>query len=257
MIKRKEIIEHIKKEINLIVERDSQYEITTDFHDEFSYNTNVDIDITIKALSGTIRNKRLNYPVQIIAEIKNEGDKFAEAIEHLMNFAINNNEVFFTQDNQKIQQFYSTPSVISAFGEDGLGETTTVAIDATFILYEDAIFTDDVFVQLDDDILTDILHLNWSNTITTNSIVTKDDPLAQNYPVGSQITLTIEFEYRKGNTLHEQLCDIEKAFIVNNLFYHNGYKETSFKVLKSTITQDIVLGGIMGGQVVFVLARRE
>lgn len=257
MIKRKEIIEHIKKEINLIVERDSQYGITTDYHDEFSYNTNVDIDITIKALSGTIRNKRLNYPVQIIAEIKNEGDKFAEAIEHLMNFAINNNEVFFTHDNQKIQQFYSTPSVISAFGEDGLGETTTVAIDATFILYEDAIFTDDILVKLDDDIFTDILHLNWSNTITTNSIVTNDDPYAQNYALGSQLTLTIEFEYRKKNALHKRLCDRKKAFDVTNLIYNNGYEEETFKVIKTTITQDIVLGGVMGGQAVFVLARRD
>ncbi|MBO5711895.1 MAG: hypothetical protein J6R47_03565 [Acholeplasmatales bacterium] len=257
MMTRNELIQHIKDEINNVVEDSPYKDLTFAYHDEFSYNTNVDVDITIKALSGTIRNKRLTYPVQIIAEIKNDGDKFAEAIEHLMNFSINNNEVFFTHNNQKIQQFYTTPSVISTFNEDGLYEITTVAIDATFILYNDAIFTDDIFVQLDNEIFTNILHLNWANSISTNSIVTKESPFAQNYPTGSQIILTIEFEYKKNDPLHEKLCNIDNTFNPINLIYHNGYKETTFKVIKSTITQDIVLGGVMGGQAVFALARRD
>ena len=50
-------IAHLKNLIEAQIEIITQDNITTDFHDEFSYNDNVDLDVTVKMLPGQIRSE--------------------------------------------------------------------------------------------------------------------------------------------------------------------------------------------------------
>jgi len=255
MIKRNDLVNHIKNIIEGIA-NENQSDLTFAFHDEFSYsNDYVDVEVTIKALSGTIINKRISYPVQIIIDVENS--RFEEVIEYLMEFSIEENEKFFTYNNDKIKQFFTTPTVLSTFNEDGNVHTTTLTIDGTFIVYEEAIFSDDVSITIDGALFEGITNVVDNFTHNGNTVIPQNNTLAENYTTGIQMTLTIDFDLRKSNVLHKKLITEAKQMNIYEVVYDDGFVEHEHYMEISTLTKQTPLGAPSTAQIIFRLARRD
>lgn len=126
-------IAHLKNLIEAQIAIVTADSITTDFHDEFSYNDNVDLDVTVKMLPGQIQVGVVQYPGELLISINETC--FEEVLEALTRFTIANNEKVVTLDG-KYREYYNTPNVVGTFQNAGINNKTSVSISFSLITFD-------------------------------------------------------------------------------------------------------------------------
>ena len=127
-------IEHIKTNMIISInEIMNSEQLNSSFHDEFSYNDDADLNVTIKFLPGQIQSGVVQYPGEILIEIKE--DYFSEVLEALNTFAIDYNEDITTLDSKNYREYYATPNVIGTFQNKGLENYTAISLSFSLISF--------------------------------------------------------------------------------------------------------------------------
>lgn len=220
------------------------------FSDEFSYNTDADIDFKIKYLTGSIINNKISLPVQFVIEVKNQ--YFDSAIELLNNFATTYNEKKFdVNDNVKVKELYGTPSVISTFEEDGLYDTTIIALDSRLVVYDGGIFTEDISIKINDIELIGVENIVYNATHGADALQLQNEPLTKNLTNSIQVGLQFDINFKKGDPLH--LLLLQQAESINNeglkVVFNNGFFEKEYCMNIAQVNYNVMLGDVMSGTV--------
>ena len=181
---------------------------------------------------------------------------FQEVKEALNSFAIYNNETLFQIEGKPelaIKQFYSTPIVLSLFEQNGSNLTTSLTINATYIVFEGAIFSNDTYIKIDNTILEGVTGINYNNIHSCDSTVKNGDPVARNYVNAIQITLSVDVDFIRNNELHQKLMEEKNSNKSYAIKYYNGFVEETHNMTIVNITENVLIGGIMQGRISFAI----
>ena len=159
---REAYIESLKNRIAPLIALSTPENISTDYHDEFSYNTDVDVDVTVKFLPGQIQSGVVQYPGELLISIKEK--YYSTVIEAFNEFAINNNEhvVTFTLDGTSAtyREYYLTPNVIGAFQNGGIENYVSISISTSLISFNNVCGLDSLELGLVD-LNTNLETIKW------------------------------------------------------------------------------------------------
>lgn len=107
---------------------------TFSFHNEFYYDDNANINVTIKALPGQIQLGTVQYPTQLLIECN---DKFKDDLVKVLDaFALQYNEQVVTLDNSDYREYYSTSTVVGTFQNRGVTRNVALTMEATIISFD-------------------------------------------------------------------------------------------------------------------------
>ena len=133
---KKDYINHIKTGINYCISQVSAGEnIESAYHDEFSYNNDADLNVTVKFLPGQIQSGVVQYPGELLIEVNEV--HFAVVLEALNKFAIDYDEDILTLDSKKYREFYSLPNVVGTFQNNGIKNCTAISLSFSVISFND------------------------------------------------------------------------------------------------------------------------
>lgn len=126
-------IEYFKNEIDGILNGHGINDISTAVHDEFFYDKNANVDFTLKFLPGQIQNGIPQYPAEIFIQMEEE---FKDDIINALNIFIETvNETVVSFDSQLYKQFYTLPSILSAFQNGATKRIVTASISITLFSF--------------------------------------------------------------------------------------------------------------------------
>lgn len=248
MISSNDILEYLKKEISDYLNLgESRYEV--EFYNEFSINSRSEIEFILKTLPGTITNNRLVYPVQIIGLIPNL--LIEDVKNRLTEFTINKNEDIFEIENksQKIKQFFSTPTIIEAFNGGQDDYYSTLTIEASFIIFDGAIFSNDCYVKIDNELLKGVINITDSCSKSCDTSVVYTNPMVKNSVNGIQFSLSIDLDFIKNDSLHQKLIINQRKIQTYDVIYFDGYIEHKLKMILVEISKTISQGSTMQGRI--------
>ncbi|MCM1556755.1 MAG: hypothetical protein NC087_04395 [Anaeroplasma bactoclasticum] len=254
MIKTQEILDHLEDQMTRYFHENGLM-YSTGFHNEMIVNPTADVEVVLKFLTGTITNNRISLPVQIIIEVLNE--YLEEVKDALTDFSIYNNETLFSIEGEPdfaIKQFYDTPVTMDMFVENGTNLTTTLTISATYIIFEGAIFSNDVYVKINDQKLNGIITIGYNLTRTCDSAIKLGSDMAKNYVNSSQGTISIDLDLIKKDDLHKSLMENKSKTIKYQIKYFDGFIEEEYSMVILNLTQTITLGGTLQGRITFAIA---
>lgn len=130
MFSREEYISYIEAELP---KSGLASDLKLSIHDEFYYDNDADINITVKMLPGQIQCGVTQYPAELLIEIKEKYTK--EILDVLTDFSIEHNEVVYSFESGTFKQYYSTPNVVGTFQSSGLMKKTAVSISVSLISF--------------------------------------------------------------------------------------------------------------------------
>lgn len=107
---------------------------TYSFHNEFYYDDDANINITVKALPGQIQLGFAEYPIQLMIEC-NEMYK-DEIVKVLDAFALQYNEQLVTLDGSKYREYYSTSTVVGTFQNRGTVRNVALTMEVNLSSYD-------------------------------------------------------------------------------------------------------------------------
>lgn len=260
MVNSNTILEYLEKEIRNYLEAKG-IKKTLNFYNEISINEHPEIEIIMKALPGTITNNRLNYPVQLIIITSNRDNNLEEVKNALTEFTINNNEKMFTPNenqNYKIKQFYSTPTVMDAFNSgSGSDYYSTISIEANFIIFEGAIFLNDNYIKINGINLNGIISINESSVHTCDASVKASSPVVDNYVNGIQYSITLDLDFIKNDTLHQKLVRERNENKFYQITYYDGYEEKEYLMIMVNLVRNTSVSSTQQGRISFTTAPEE
>lgn len=131
---KQDYIEHIKLNILAAINEVSEGEvISSAFHDEFSYNDDVDLNVTIKVLPGQIQSGVVQYPGELMIEVN---DLYYPIVDEALNkFAVDLDEDIVTLGGKDYREFYSLPNVIGTFQNNGIVNKTAISLSFSLISF--------------------------------------------------------------------------------------------------------------------------
>lgn len=107
---------------------------TYSFHNDFYYDDDSNIRITLKMLPGQIQLGVVQYPIQIMIECD---DKFKDDLMPVLNdFALTYNEHLVTLDNEEYREYYTTASIINTFINNGVNRRCSITMEASLINFD-------------------------------------------------------------------------------------------------------------------------
>lgn len=110
-------------------------DISVAVHNEFSYNDTADVNITVKLLPGQIQLGIVQYPGEILVEVKEEYQ--AEVDEALRLMCIDRNEELATIYGGTYMELYSTPNVMGTFQDNGIYNKTAMSVSCALITFSE------------------------------------------------------------------------------------------------------------------------
>lgn len=251
MINSDNLVDYLQKKIKDLISENG-LKVNIEFHNEFSRtNNNNDIDIVIKSFEGTIANNRMVQPIQILAEVK---ESFVNFLMEILNkFTIENNETIFTLDtiDTRIKQFYSTPTILDNFNQNGAYISSTISLNASFIIYEGAIFLEDTHFKINDVLLEGVINVSYNNIRSSDLVVSKNNPIGKNFTNAIQIALVVNLDFIKNNDLHRKILNDAEKMVVYHIEYNDGYSIKNFNMEIASINTLLERGGTLGGQITF------
>ena len=112
-------------------------DISISIHDEFYYNDQASLNVTIKVLPGQIQCGVVQYPAELIIEVN---ECFTTEVKEFLNeFVIDHNETLITLGGHTFKQFYATPNVIGTFQDKGLTKNTAMSVSVSLISYNNVL----------------------------------------------------------------------------------------------------------------------
>lgn len=128
-----EYIEHLKNTLGEAIKAnipDASYS----FHNEFYYDDNANINITVKALPGQIQLGVAQYPMQLMIECN---DKFKDDLVPVLDaFALQYNEQTVTLDGADYREYYSTSTVVGTFQNRGTIRNVALTMEVNIISFD-------------------------------------------------------------------------------------------------------------------------
>lgn len=132
---KEEYINYFKNYIDTIFTNAGK-EITTAVHDEFYYEDDEDVnaDFTLRFLPGQIQSGICQYPAEIYLQIE---EKYKDDVLDAVNAFISVvNETVITLDSNKYKQFYTLPSILSAFQNGQTKKIVTASISVSLFEFK-------------------------------------------------------------------------------------------------------------------------
>ncbi|MGM9971552.1 MAG: hypothetical protein ACI35W_04025 [Anaeroplasmataceae bacterium] len=201
MIDKELYINWLKTQICILLEED----IKVDVHDEFSYNPNANIDITVKFLPGQIQCGIPQYPCELLIEI-NESYS-VEAIKALTDLSLAFNETLISLGSGVYRQYYTTPNVVGTFQNRGITNNVAVSISASLVNFTNVLMVKGLSLETGD--LSEeinFVNFNFSYMAETNSTGVISDPVAR--VVGESTATTYTFTFvPKATPLNQKLIE--------------------------------------------------
>lgn len=144
MIERELYIEWLKDRIDELIAND----IVLAVHDEFSYNSEANIDVTVKMLPGQIQYGIPQYPCELLIEVN---ENFAEeVIKALTQFTLDFNESLISLGSQSYRQYYNTPNVVGTFQNRGIVNNTAISISVSLISFTNVNLLQKLLIRIKD-----------------------------------------------------------------------------------------------------------
>lgn len=211
-----------------------------EFFNENYENTKAPLRFIYKFQSGDtefdITNLRCNLYIEVRQDLLNEimdsltdyATDYNESIVSLNQLEAVNNVM--DEVTYRIKNIISTPSIINDNQQLGFERFTTLSMDFRLIVFVDALATNDAFIKIDNQKVTNILQYNYSTTRQKDSFVLGALNLqALNYSNSLQKTLTISYIVSKTDDTHEAImlaADSENDDIFNIVFYNGKVTRT-------------------------------
>lgn len=108
-------------------------DITFGFHEEFYYEYENDVEITVSTLPGQINKGLVQYPIQIKIDVL---DKFVNEIKTKFDeLVVTLNETTTSLDGVSYKQFYTTSTLLSSFLNRDSRKYNSLIISVTLINY--------------------------------------------------------------------------------------------------------------------------
>ena len=130
---RENYIAHLKQKIEAELSIVTNENITNAFHDEFSYNDSVDMDVTVKYLPGQIQSGVVQYPGEILIAVNEV--YFTKVLEALNDFTLKYHEKVVTLGTESYREYYVTPNIIGTFQNNGITNKTAISISFSLITF--------------------------------------------------------------------------------------------------------------------------
>lgn len=106
-------------------------DITFGYHEEFYYEQENDVEITISTLPGQINKGLVQYPVQLKIDVI---DKYVDEIKTALDeLVVNLNESVVALDGVSYKQFYTTSTTLGSFLNNGSKKYNSLTISVTLI----------------------------------------------------------------------------------------------------------------------------
>lgn len=129
-----EYSKYLETTINALVESgEIANDIKFGYHEEFYYEQENDVEITISTLPGQINKGLVQYPVQLKIDVI---DKYVDEIKTALDeLVVNLNESVVALDGVSYKQFYTTSTMLSSFSNNGTKKYNSLTISVTLINY--------------------------------------------------------------------------------------------------------------------------
>ena len=115
----------------LINSGDIGNDITFDYHEEFYYEYENDVEITVSTLPGQINKGLVQIPIQVKIDVV---DKFVDEIKTAIDEAVVNlNETSITLENNTYKQFYTTSTLTSSFMNKNKIKYNSLTLSVTLV----------------------------------------------------------------------------------------------------------------------------
>lgn len=181
-------------------------DIKCDFHDEFYYNPQANVNFTVKLLTGQIQLGITQYPIQLIIEVDQQ--YYQEVNEALIKFANDYNEDSDEINGISIRQYYSTPAVINTFSNGGIDARTTMSMDISFVVFNNLLDIESVSINNEN-----IAFLNYNisfagNVNSTGSLNNNTPGVIKQINKSAGNTISMTFIPNKENVIINELIDI-------------------------------------------------
>lgn len=112
-------------------------DITFGYHEEFYYEQENDVEITISTLPGQINKGLVQYPVQLKIDVI---DKYVDEIKTALDeLVVNLNESVVALDGVSYKQFYTTSTMLGSFFNNGSKKYNSLTISVTLINFSNVL----------------------------------------------------------------------------------------------------------------------
>lgn len=194
--------------------------ITTAVHDEFYYEDDEDVnaDFTLKFLPGQIQSGICQYPAEIYIQI--EEPYKDDVLNALNDFIAGVNETVVTLDNFNYKQFYTLPSILSAFQNGQTKRIVTASISLSLFEFKVCGVSS---IVIDNETIGFVAH-SMAYVAETNA--TGGLSTLENKSTGEIATRTMTFTYVP--MIKTSMAATTKIF--NLLYGYNPSPNTSFSV---------------------------
>ena len=127
-------LKFLEKKIKAILEANNKNDINVSVHDEFYYDKQANADITLKFMPGQIQNKIPQYPAEIFIQVEEQYKD--DVINAFNDFIEYYNETIETFADEKFKQFYTLPSILTAFQDGATRRIVTAQISLSLFSFK-------------------------------------------------------------------------------------------------------------------------
>lgn len=127
-------LKYIENNIKGILNANNKSDISVSVHDEFYYDKNANADITLKFLPGQIQNKIPQYPAEIFIQVEEEYQ--SDVIDAFNTFIESYNETVENFGGESYKQFYTLPSILSAFQNGATKRIVTAQVSVSLFSFK-------------------------------------------------------------------------------------------------------------------------
>ena len=254
-------------------------------NESYDGKTRKDIIIVIKYLSASNTNGIVDLPIQILVDVKSELQDIVFDVLQEIAYAHNqtisnilnaNNEIVY-----KFKQFYNTPIVLSQFQNSGAYKSTTMTMDARFVVFTNIATSSDMFLEMTineivNGTATDVSYVDGSTGIVDfkNSIlntifyiehrfdgnVMNGKAIQENKPNSYNMTLTINYIFDSNSHIQQaiwkNISDIKKIYQLKYKAYKGSVTPVTdyqnFKCYMQSYTENVLVSDVTKVTVVFV-----
>lgn len=216
---RENYIAHLKQKIEAELSIITDEIITNAFHDEFSYNDSVDMDVTVKYLPGQIQSGVVQYPGEILIAVNEV--YFTKVLEALNDFTLKNHEKVVTLGTESYREYYVTPNIIGTFQNNGITNKTAISISFSLITFNNIYGLDPDGITIDDQVIKWLTFAVAYSADTTSSGSINGDTNVKQVANTVGITYTFSFVPKNDSKTKELLRRvIANKYIDNNVLYN-------------------------------------
>jgi len=189
MIKQNEIIEHIKTLVEAFLQNNIELsQLSRGYHTELYYVNEEyhDIDITLLSLSGDISTEVIQYPIQMMVDVKASISQ--EIMNVLQALAVSNNEQITEINGVTVRQYFRTPTMVNKFVKSGFEEYVTITLDCSLFEFENLFDIEELKIDSEEIKFVTFAMVYGAATNSVNGISVNNNPGQVRTTVGSAAT---------------------------------------------------------------------